>query len=80
VKSSGKLPLDFQSRRASKAGIGERTQRILDSLARSRPDLLAEVQAGRMSAHAAAVEAGIVKPTTTVRIDNLDAVARFAGR
>jgi hypothetical protein len=49
--------------RAAASGISLRTQRKLDMLARKRPDLLEEVKAGRMSAHAAAVEAGIVKPT-----------------
>jgi hypothetical protein len=53
-----------QAKRAATAGISRDTQRKLDRLARERPDLLAEVKAGRLSAHAAAVEAEIVKRRT----------------
>ena len=50
-----------QAARAGKAGVSRYTQQKLDRLARDRPDLLAEVRAGRLSAHRAALEAGIVK-------------------
>jgi hypothetical protein len=50
-----------QPARAAEAGVSERTQRKLDALAHRRPDLLDEVKAGRRSAHAASLEAGIVK-------------------
>jgi hypothetical protein len=50
-----------QRARAKAAGISTRSQRTLDRLAQLRPDLLAEVRAGRLSAHRAAVEAGIVR-------------------
>ncbi len=60
----GNLPDQTQRARARAAGISVRTQRKLDRLARDRPDLLAEVKAGRMSAHRAALEAGIVGKAT----------------
>jgi hypothetical protein len=50
-----------QQERADRAGVSVRTQRKLDHLANVRPDLLGEVRGGRLSAHAAAREAGIVK-------------------
>jgi hypothetical protein len=53
-----------QKQRAEESGVSVYTQRKLDRLARERPDLLAEVKAGRLSAHAAAVEAEIVKRRT----------------
>jgi hypothetical protein len=55
---------DSQAARAKAAGVSVRSQRMLDRLARDRPDLLAEVKAGRMSAHRAALEAGIVSKAT----------------
>jgi hypothetical protein len=64
---SGILPDQTQRARAEAAGISERTQRKLDRLARVRPDLLEKVRAGRMSAHRAALEAGIVKATGDAR-------------
>jgi hypothetical protein len=67
ARSTGNLPVDPQPIRAAEAGVGERTQRKLDALARSRPDLLAEVRAGRRSAHAASLEAGIVKPPDALK-------------
>jgi DNA modification methylase len=57
----GKLPRSARARAAA-AGISERTQRTLDRLAREHPDLFAQVQAGTLSAHGAAVEAGFVSP------------------
>jgi hypothetical protein len=53
---SGNLPGPTQGERAARSGVGTRTQRKLDHLARLRPDLLEEVRA--------ATEAGIVKPPT----------------
>jgi hypothetical protein len=50
-----------QEQRATEKGIGRETQKKLDALASRRPDLLAEVRAGRKSTHRAAIEAGIVK-------------------
>jgi hypothetical protein len=64
AEESRKIAGLSQPARAEAAGISERTQRKLDRLARERPDLLAEVKAGRLSAHAAAVEAEIVKRRT----------------
>jgi hypothetical protein len=57
--------------RAAKSGISVRTQRKLDRLARERPDLLAEVKAGRLSAHKAALEAKIVKQREPDPFDEL---------
>jgi hypothetical protein len=74
---SGNLPDQTQRARARAAGISVRTQRKLDRLARDRPDLLAEVKAGRMSAHRAALEAGIVgKATEDERAGSPDAPDR----
>jgi hypothetical protein len=61
---SGTLPSQTQRARAEAAGISVRTQRLLDRLAKVRPDLLDEVRAGRLSAHRAALEAGIISMTT----------------
>jgi hypothetical protein len=55
--------------RAAAAGISRRSQAKLDALARRDPSLLDEVRAGRLSAHAAAVKAGIVAPTWTAPAD-----------
>ena len=41
----------------------------LRRLARSRPDLLARVESGELSAHAAAVQAGIRKPMKSIPVD-----------
>lgn len=57
-----------QTDRAAAAGVSERTQRKLDALARRAPALLDRVRSGDMSAHAAAVEAGIVKVRTPQQI------------
>lgn len=55
------MPHYTRHEKAEAAGIGERTQRKLDALARQAPELLEQVKEGRLSAHAAAIEAGIVK-------------------
>jgi hypothetical protein len=74
-----------QPARAKAAGVSVRTQRKLDRLARERPDLLAEVRAGRLSAHRAAIEAGVVRKPTEDGPDRApwqavrEAVARIAG-
>jgi len=49
-----------QTMRAAGSAISRRTQQHLDALARRRPDLLDEVRSGRLSAHRAAIQAGIV--------------------
>jgi hypothetical protein len=49
-----------QAARAKEGGVSRRTQQKLGALARVRPDLLEAVRAGRISAHRAAVEAGII--------------------
>jgi hypothetical protein len=54
-----------QERRSLMNGVSKRTQEKLDALARRFPALHEKVKAGRMSCHAAAVEAGIVKVPTT---------------
>jgi hypothetical protein len=58
-----------QEGRAADAGVSRFTQQKLDALARRAPSLLDEVRAGRLSAHAAAVKAGIVAPTWTAPAD-----------
>ena len=63
---------DLQADRAAKVGISERSQRKLDALAKKRPDLLEAVRAGIMSAHCAAVEAGIVKAVWSAPVDEDD--------
>lgn len=60
-KSMSKLDIDTQAERAQQNGIGRQTQIKLDALARQAPELLEQVKEGRLSAHAAAIEAGIVK-------------------
>jgi hypothetical protein len=47
----------------------------LERLARDAPSLHAEVAAGRLSAHAAMVQAGFRPPTFTVRADSAESVA-----
>jgi hypothetical protein len=59
-----KLQKSTQAGRAKENCVGVRTQTYLDRLARDRPDLLAEVQAGRLKPYAAARQAGIVKVPT----------------
>jgi hypothetical protein len=73
VKGKGKRlsntePLS-QSEMNSKPGT-------LRRLARSHPDLLARVESGELSAHAAAVQAGIRKPMKSIPIDTPDAAIR----
>ena len=58
----------------------QRSQRKLDALAKKRPDLLEAVRSGIMSAHCAAVEAGIVKPTWSAPVDENDLERALAKR
>lgn len=57
------------SERVSKPGT-------LRRLSRSRPDLLARVESGELSAHAAAVQAGIRKPMRSIPVDTPEAAIR----
>lgn len=66
AKSTDNLSVDRQEHRAVTNGVGVVTQRKLDALARRAPELLAAVQRGEMSTHAAAKAAGIVKEKSTV--------------
>jgi hypothetical protein len=50
-----------RAKRAAAAHIGVETQRKQDRLAQVRPDLLAEIRAGRKTTHAAYIEAGFGK-------------------
>lgn len=45
----------------------------LRRLARSRPDLLARIEAGELTVHAAAIEAGIRRPMRSVPVDSPEA-------
>jgi hypothetical protein len=67
-ESIGKLPNGSQPERARDNNMRVRTQRYLDRLARDRPDLLGEVQAGRLKPYAAARQAGIVRVPTPLDI------------
>jgi hypothetical protein len=51
-------------------GRGTDPSYVIARLKRDDPDLAQEVVEGRMSAHAAAVKAGIKKPTATVPVDS----------
>jgi hypothetical protein len=67
-EETGTVPNSSQVQRAEENGVGVRTQRMLDRLARDRPDLLEEVQAGRMKTKTAAREAGIVRVPTAYEL------------
>ncbi len=64
-------PLDRspQGERAKGTGVSRYTQIKLDRLAREFPDLHERVKSGELSVNAAAIQAGIVKPTSTVPHD-----------
>lgn len=49
---------------------------VIARLKRDNPELAEEVVEGRMSAHAAAVKAGIKKPTATVPVDSAENAIR----
>lgn len=53
----------------SNSAHGNSTEYIAGRLKRDNPELAADVIAGRISAHAAAVQAGIRKPTWTAPVD-----------
>lgn len=54
---------------------GNRRDYALDRLTREHPDLRAQVDAGELSAHAAAVQAGFRPRTFTVRADDPEKIA-----
>jgi hypothetical protein len=55
---------------------GNDSSYVIARLKRDDPDLAIEVVEGRMSAHAAAVKAGIKKPTATVPVDSAENAIR----
>jgi hypothetical protein len=57
-----------QAERARQAGVSKRTQEKLDALARKAPEKLQLVREGKLSAHRACVEAGIVKEPTGLQL------------
>lgn len=65
--------------RAKENGVSKRTQEELDRLVRDRPDLLERVQQGEVSAHRAAVEAGIIRIPTALEVAQ-KAVAKLTAR
>ena len=70
-----------QETRAQKAGIGGRTQEKLDHLARLEDRTLYNaVCAGRISVNRAAIEAGFVKPTATIRTDDVHHAAEVLAK
>ena len=56
--------------------VGRGSNYLIARLKRDDPDLATEVVEGRMSAHAAAVKAGIKKPTATVPVDSAENAIR----
>jgi hypothetical protein len=65
-----------QPNRPRKSKTGNSVGYATRSLERHRPDLLARVEAGELSAHAAMLEAGLKKPTVIIPIDP-EAAARL---
>jgi hypothetical protein len=57
-----------QMERARKNGVGRQTQVYLDALARDRPDLLKQVNAGELKPKTAARVAGIIKPLSGLEV------------
>ena len=55
----GNLPVSSQPDRAAKSGIGERTRRELDRLARDFPERHGRVKAGSLSVNGAWIAAGL---------------------
>lgn len=66
-------PPEKPSNSTNKITHGTTRAYALDRLKRDRPDLLARVLAGKMSAHAAALEAGFRKPMRSVPVDTPEA-------
>jgi hypothetical protein len=69
IVSNRKLRLETLPDRSAANGIGKRTQEKIDRLARDFPDHHERVCRGELSVNAAALEAGIVRPTTTVPLE-----------
>jgi hypothetical protein len=65
-----------RSRNTGSTDHGGTASGLLRRLRRDRPDLAARVDAGELSAHAAAVEAGFRRPTRTVPIHTPEAAVR----
>jgi hypothetical protein len=62
--------------RAASVGISEATQKKIDCLARLEDrSLYQAVVDGRMSVNRAAIEAGFVKPTATIKTEDVDHAA-----
>jgi hypothetical protein len=59
---------------------GTNAEQALRRLRKDRPDLYARVLAGELSPHGAAVEAGFRPRTATVRLDDMDSLARTLRR
>ena len=71
-QTTGEMALDDVHARFN----GNRRGYLLGRLHRERPDLLARVDAGEISAYAAAVEAGFRRRTVTLCIDTADDAVR----
>lgn len=56
-----------QSARAQQQGVSRDTQKKLDALARTAPDLFAKVQAGELKCNAACIQVGIAKPPSPLK-------------
>jgi hypothetical protein len=66
----GNLPKLSQGDRAQQNGIGERTQRKLDCLARDFPEIHKRVVSGELSTHAAYILAGKESPRANIPADD----------
>ena len=69
-----------EPKRVKKTQQGTRKDYTLSRLKREAPALFEEVKAGRMSANAAALEAGIRKPMRSIPVDTPDAAIRATPR
>lgn len=74
----GTVPSFSQEDRAAEHGITRRTQGRLDRLARERPDLKGEIEAGRLSVKRAAIIAGFEPEKVSVPKDPEAAAAALA--
>jgi len=70
----------LQPERARASGVSRSQQQYLDAIAQRRPDLLEDIRAGRRSVRAAALEAGLRRPTATVPIDNAGAATAILSK
>jgi hypothetical protein len=67
-KSTGNFPVDrVQSVRARSVGVSDRTQRKLDKIARTHPELLDQIKDGKLSVHRACIQAGHIKEVTPLQ-------------